>query len=84
MVTASLYASRALRCFSDVEVLPRSLASAICQSICPTTTLRNYGTSTHEETLLVKQENGLGKITINRPNALNAKNCGALESLTIM
>lgn len=81
MATASRYPARALRCFSDTAMLPRTLASALCQSIVATVTRRNYGTSKTEETLLVNQERGLGKITINRPKALNAKDCGALESL---
>ena len=81
MATASLYPTRALRCFSDTAMLPRTLASALCQSIIATTLRRSYGTSEDlEETLLVSQEKGLGKITINRPKALNAKNCGGLES----
>ena len=36
-----------------------------------------YSTAANEEHLLVRQEAGLGRITINRPKALNAKNCGA-------
>lgn len=84
MAIASLYPARALGRFTNAGLLPSSLASALCQSICEITTRRNYGTSTPEDTLVVKYENGLGRITINRPNALNAKNCGALESLAIM
>ena len=78
MTTASPCSARALRCFSDTAMLPGSLASALCQSIVATITRRSYGTSESEDTLLVNQERGLGKITINRPKALNAKNCGTL------
>lgn len=80
MTTASPYPAGALKCMLG-SALPRSFASVLCPSIFAATTRRNYGTSDVEETLLVNQERGLGKITINRPKALNAKNCGALESL---
>ncbi len=36
-----------------------------------------YSTAANEEHLLVRKEAGLGRITVNRPKALNAKNCGA-------
>ncbi len=38
---------------------------------------RHHSTAANEEHLLVRKEAGLGRITINRPKALNAKNCGA-------
>ena len=41
------------------------------------TVSHHYSTAANEEHLLVRKEAGLGRITINRPKALNAKNCGA-------
>ena len=41
------------------------------------TVSHRHSTAANEEHLLVRKEAGLGRITINRPKALNAKNCGA-------
>ena len=87
MAAASAYPARALRCFSDVALLlPRSLASSVhanlCQSTFTSTTSRSFSNATSEEMLLTNQADGLGKIIINRPKALNAKNCGTLVSVT--
>ncbi len=46
----------------------------------PSTVSHPYSTAANEEHLLVRKEVGLGRITINRPKALNAKNCGALTN----
>ena len=47
------------------------------QLIAPVFEAKHFS-SAPDENLLVKQQNGLGSITINRPKALNAKNCGKL------
>lgn len=45
---------------------------------------QRFSTASDVEHLIVREEGGLGRITINRPKALNAKNCGASGRLTTL
>ncbi|KAL3158196.1 hypothetical protein ABBQ38_010452 [Trebouxia sp. C0009 RCD-2024] len=80
MAIGSARSAMTLRRFFEVTSLPKSLSSILFTSAFSNATCQKFSTSSVEETLLVSQEHGLGKITINRPKALNAKNCEMVEA----
>ena len=52
------------------------LLTQLQRLILPLAEAKQFSSAPDAEHLLVKQQNGIGSITINRPKALNAKNCG--------
>ena len=58
--------------------LQAPLLLAAVQRLFPPVKGRCFSSAPDADHLLVSQKDGLGYITINRPKALNAKNCGEL------
>lgn len=79
MVGVGIASVRRLAKISYVSPIHRTLTDVLYVSGLPH--CRQYSTASDDKHLIVNEEAGLGKITINRPKALNAKNCGALMLL---
>ena len=74
---------------ADVCILNRTLRNALQLNGVPCSDLssihsQKFSTSSKEQHLLVSEKDGLGKITINRPKALNAKNCGMFLVMLVL
>lgn len=78
-----------IRRAAGVSGLHRNVHDALhCMALSSTVATlsagQHFSTASDLEHLIVREEGGLGRITINRPKALNAKNCGASGRLTML